>query len=395
MMRNCRLALTLAVIGAVLGCAQKEVVKDYARPLPPGALGLRKITNPAELPDIKAAFATIDDSLPDALGRSIAWTEKPSAKQYFPTATITFERAKKSLVAFQRLLETCASPADFEQRLLEDFDVYTSVGWDGSGVVLFTGYFSPVFNASKEKTVEYRYPLYKRPADLEVDAKTGEALGRRVNGVLEPYPTRARIEGSKMLEGQELVWLKDKFAAYIIHVNGSAKLVLQDGSTMYVGYAGNNGHEYTSIGEILAEEKKLDRNRKSLAAMRDFFRDNPTQVDYYIRKNDRFVFFQEYSNENWPAGSLGFKVTDKRSLATDKSVFPRACLTLVRTKINGDNGERRNFIQFMLDQDTGGAIRAAGRGDIYMGTGQKAELLAGRQAEEGRLYYFFLKPEKM
>ena len=88
-------------------------------------------------------------------------------------------------------------------------------------------------------------------------------------------------------------------------------------------------------------------------------------------------------------------MTPSRSLATDKSVFPRACLTLVRTRVNGTNGDRRNFLQFMLDQDTGGAIRAAGRADIYMGIGQKAEILAANQAEEGRLYYLLLKPERM
>ncbi len=393
-MRTYRLALVLAALGAAAGCRHKEVVKDYARPLPPGASGLRKITDPAELPDLKAAYASIDNSLNEALDRSIAWTAKPSAAQHFPAAGISFDHAVRSLKAFRKLLDTCASAADFEQRVLEDFDVYTSVGWDGSGTVLFTGYYSPVFNASGEKTVEYRYPLYTRPPDLVVDPATGETRGRRAGGALVPYATRTEIENSRMLEGRELVWLKDKFSAYIIHVNGSAKLVLPDGGTLYVGYAGNNGHPYTSIGDILVREKKLDPGKKGLAAMRDFFAKNPAQVDHYLHRNDRFVFFQEYTSENWPAGSLGFKVTQERTLATDKSVFPRAGMTLVRTRINGESGEKRPFLRFMLDQDTGGAIRAAGRADIYMGIGPKAELLAGRQSEEGRMYYFFLKPGK-
>jgi len=49
----------------------------------------------------------------------------------------------------------------------------------------------------------------------------------------------------------------------------------------------------------------------------------------------------------------------------------------------------------MLDQATGGAIRASGRCDIYMGVGQSAEELAGREFTEGQLYYIALKPELM
>ncbi|HNS00683.1 MAG TPA: MltA domain-containing protein [Planctomycetota bacterium] len=395
MMRTRWLVFLLAALGAAAGCRRQEVIKDYARPLPPGALGLRKITDPAELPDLKTAYASIDGSLDEALARSLAWMAKPSAARYFPAAGVTFEHAARSLAAFRKLLDTCASAADFEQRVLEDFDVYTSIGWDGNGTVLFTGYYAPVFNASKEQTVEYRYPLYTRPPDLEVDPATGETRGRRAGGALVPYATRAEIENSRMLAGRELVWLKDKFAAYVIHVNGSAKLVLPDGSVMYVGYAGNNGHPYTSVGDILVQEKKLDPDKKGLAAMRDFFAGNPAQADRYLHRNDRFVFFQEYASANWPAGSLGFKVTPERTLATDKSVFPRAGVTLVQTKIGGQDGGKRPFLRFMLDQDTGGAIRAPGRGDIYMGIGPKAEFLAGRQAEEGRLYYFFLKPKRM
>ena len=47
----------------------------------------------------------------------------------------------------------------------------------------------------------------------------------------------------------------------------------------------------------------------------------------------------------------------------------------------------------MLDQDSGGAIRAAGRCDLYMGVGPQAEQLAGHQLYPGRLYYLALRPE--
>lgn len=387
-----RLIVTPAAVLAILaGCAQKPEIKDYARPLPPGVLGLRKINDPRELPDLKAAWNAIDESLSEALERSRLWMQKPSSRMHFPAAGIAFETVSASLDAFARVLATSTSAAEFERRVLDAFDVYTSVGWDGRGTVFYTGYCSPVFQASRRSTVEYRYPLYTRPPDLVTDPATGATRGRRAGNQVVTYPTRAQIEESRLLEGQELVWLKDRIDAYMIHVNGSAKLVLTDGTPMYVGYAGNNGHEYTSIGKLLIAEKKVDPHTVSLQAIQEFFRDNPGELDRYLRRNDRFVFFQEYQSDNWPAGSLGFKVTPFRSLAIDKSVFPRGALTLVVTRVPVEYGGMRPFSQFMLDQDTGGAIRAAGRGDIYMGIGPRAELLAGRQSEEGRLYYFFLK----
>ncbi len=50
---------------------------------------------------------------------------------------------------------------------------------------------------------------------------------------------------------------------------------------------------------------------------------------------------------------------------------------------------------FACDQDRGGAIRAAGRCDIFRGTGDEAGKMAGHTFAEGRLYYIFLKPENL
>ena len=45
----------------------------------------------------------------------------------------------------------------------------------------------------------------------------------------------------------------------------------------------------------------------------------------------------------------------------------------------------------MVDQDTGGAINAPGRADIYFGIGALNEIKAGQQFALGRLYYFFVR----
>jgi membrane-bound lytic murein transglycosylase A len=168
---------------------------------------------------------------------------------------------------------------------------------------------------------------------------------------------------------------------------------MTDGTQMLIGYAGNNGHEYTSIGKLLVADGKLSRNTLSLPAIRRYFQGHPEELDIYTRRNERFVFFKQYAENTWPAGSLGVEVTALRSLATDKSVFPRGLPTLVVTRIPTGTSGSQSFDQFMADQDTGGAIRAPGRADIYMGAGPEAEHIAGQQLYEGRLYYLILKPQ--
>ena len=119
---------------------------------------------------------------------------------------------------------------------------------------------------------------------------------------------------------------------------------------------------------------------------------DPDQINTLIDKNESFVFFQEYDGSKWPAGSLGVKVTAQRTIATDKKIFPRGGLVLVDTTVQSLTGDTQSFTQFMVDQDTGGAIRAPGRADLFMGIGPTAGIRAGEQFAEGNLYYIFLKP---
>jgi membrane-bound lytic murein transglycosylase A len=192
--------------------------------------------------------------------------------------------------------------------------------------------------------------------------------------------------------GQELIWLGDPFEVYIAHVQGSAKIRLPDGSLRGVGYAASNGHEYKSLSKEMVKQGKISGQQMSLSAMIDYFKKHPDEVAGSIQINPRFVFFMEEKGE--PRGSLNEEVTLLRSVATDKSIFPPASLTFISTKLPYEKDDAiidRPYTGFALDQDTGGAIRAAGRCDVYMGVGDKAGKLAGRVYQEGRLYYLFVK----
>jgi len=393
------------MMGAVLllaaGCHLRKpifipppgVEKDYDRPLPPGQLALRKITDPNDIPDFSGAMGDVE-SLKQAIRRSLNYMSKPSSQMFYPYGEISHAHAVASLKEFLAMLESGVTGGEqLNQRIRELFDVWISVGCDDKGTVLFTGYYCPIFDASMTRTEKFRWPLYKRPPDLVSDEKTGKVLGRRLaGGGLAPYPTRQEIEQSGMLRGQELVWLADRFEAYVVTVQGSAKLRMPDGSIYEIGYAGNNGHDYKSVARALLADKQIRKEDLSLQGLITYFKTHPQQMDYYLWKNPRYVFFQPRTGG--PYGSLNEPVTPWRTIATDKEVFPRANVAFIVADdfpLPGRGTELGPYRAFACDQDTGGAIRAAGRCDVFMGVGDAAGALAGRIYSEGKLYYLFTK----
>ena len=384
----------LCSISVLSGCktvAPEKPETPYDRPLPPGQHALRKITDPQEIPDFTMACLDLA-GLQTAIGYSINYLQKPSSQQYYPIGEITHSTALESLKAFSEMLDSGLMGAQLDQAIRQKFDVYISIGCDDQGTVLFTGYYTPIFPGSFTRTERFRYPLYEQPDDL-VKGPDGMILGRRLpDGQVGPYPSRAIIEDSRMLEGKELVWLSDPFEAYIAHVQGTAKLRLPNGELTTVGYAANNGHEYNSVAQELVKDGKIPADRISLAAMINYFKRYQDQVGTYVRRNARFVFFQK--EDGPPRGCLNEPVTAYRSIATDKSIFPRGSLTFITTNLPRAIGGRvtnQIYSGFALDQDAGGAIRAPGRCDVYMGEGDLAGQLAGQTYQEGRLYYLFLK----
>lgn len=365
--------------------------KDYSRPLGPGEVALRKI-GPEEYPDFSRGFAN-RGYLEEAIQNSLSYLNKPSSRRYFPYLDITHERAVATLQEFLRVLREASSGEQLDALIRERFEVYKSKGWDGSGTVFFTGYYCPIFDGRRTQEGPFRYPIYSLPADLLKD-EDGNALGQKMpDGSTRPYPPRAEIERSGMLRGREIAWLKDPFEAYVATVQGSTKLRLADGSLYELGYAGNNGHEYKSIASKMIEDGAISRDELSLQALIHYFAEHPDKVDYYTSQNPRYVFFQE--RRGGPYGSLNVPVLPYRSIATDKQVYPRACLAFLDTALpRGDGGHAQvaPYAGFTLDQDTGGAIRAAGRCDVFFGIGPAAEGLAGRTGAEGELYYIAVKP---
>lgn len=379
--------LAAALLLVVPAC--KTAPKDYGRPLPEGAPALLPL-DPGEAPPRFAHDYYAKAEMLPALEQSIEWTKKKSSAKHFPIEGVTQERALKSLERFKQLLQESTDADAFEAAVLAEFEVLKSAGWDGNGGgVLYTAYCTPILEGSRTKTADCKYPLYAMPKDL-VKGEDGAILGQKTAAGMQDYPDRATIEASAMLSGKglELAWLKDPIDAYIAHVNGSAFIRLPDGSLYKLGYSAKNGREYSSLGQALVADGELPKDGVSLRSIREWAAANPGKVQDYLNRNESYVFFTPI--EGTPRGSLNVPVTGNRSLATDKTLFPRGAIVYVAGSL-GKGGEGALLDHFMFDQDTGGAIRTAGRADVYLGSGDEAEALAGATRSEGQLYYFFLK----
>jgi membrane-bound lytic murein transglycosylase A len=329
-------------------------------------------------------------ALLQAIAHSLTYLNTPAAAdayRQYPVPGITRDRVRRSLIRFRQLVLTARSPAVLQAAVLREFDFYQSVGSDGAGTVAFTGYFEPTYAASRVPTAEFRYPLYRIPPNLERWSR--------------PHPTRAQLEGTDGLQGTqgplrglELVWLRDRLEAFLVQVQGSARLQLTDGTVMTVGYDGRTDYPYTGIGRELVRDGKILPEDLTLPTLRTYFQQHPDELDQYIPRNNRFVFFRETAGAP-PTGSLSIPVTAERSIATDKTLMPPGALALIQTQLpyvtSEGTLEPHLVSRYVLDQDTGGAIRGAGRVDIFMGTGEAAGDRAGLVNVTGQLYYLLLK----
>lgn len=329
-------------------------------------------------------------ALIQAIDYSLQYLDTPAAViayQTVPTPEFTRDRVQRSLRRLRQLVLASSGPEALQQEILEEFAWFQSVGSDGEGSVTFTGYFEPLYLASRVPTSDYRYPLYRRPPDLDVWT--------------QPQPTRLEIEGVDGLQGHqgplkglELVWLRDRLEAFLVQVQGSAKLLLPSGEVMSVTYAGRTDYPYTSIGRALVEDGIVAIDDLSLPVLIDYFRHHPEALDRYLPRNQRYIFFRE-TDGGAPLGTFSVPVTAGRSIATDKTIMPPAAPALIALPLpepQPDGGWSDRWInRLVLNQDTGGAIQGPGRVDIFVGSGTAAGEQAGLIHTTGSLYFLLLK----
>ncbi|MGE5146937.1 MAG: murein transglycosylase A [Candidatus Eiseniibacteriota bacterium] len=252
---------------------------------------------------------------------------------------------------------------------------------DGSAG-LFTAYYEPELRGSKQRHGRYTVPLYGRPADLVV--LPDKSVGRRIGGKVEPYPTRAEIDGGQVQPPPPvLLWLDDPVDAYVLQVQGSGRVRLAEGGSTNVGVAATNGRPYVSIGRLLVQRGQLTVEGASMQSIRAWLRANPAAGRALINENPRYVFFRE-TGVVGAVGAQGVPLTAGRSLAVDPAFVPLGAPVWLDTAWPGQPA--RPLRRLMVAQDTGGAIKGAARGDVFWGVGEAALTEAGRMHEAGRYY---------
>lgn len=261
---------------------------------------------------------------------------------------------------------------------------------------LFTGYFEPELTGSRVPAPGFKVPLYRRPIDLvafsDVDrSKTGMAYGRFVDSEARPYVSRRDIEqgGALSEQGLEIAWLRDWPDAFFMQVQGSGRVRLEDGTLIRLTYDGKTGLPYTSIGALLADGGIIPRHEMSMQAIRRWMLQHPQEARELMWRNESFVFFREVELERDDLGALGaqhVQLTSRRSLAVDRSLWMFGTPVWLDTVIPADDkGATETFRQLMIAQDTGTAIKGVARGDLYWGSGEKAEMIAGYMKSPGAM----------
>ncbi len=263
---------------------------------------------------------------------------------------------------------------------------------------LFTGYYEASLKGSRVKTEVYRTPLYSRPDDLVMvdlgefreELKGQRIAGRVLEGSLKPYETREKIvAGAWPHTDKVLVWVADPVEAFFVQIQGSGIVTFEDGSTMRIGYAAQNGHPYTAIGRELIARGEMTKDTVSMQAIRTWLEAHPDEADSVMNLNKSYVFFQVPDGtpaQSGPLGAENVPLTAGRSLAVDHAFLPYGVPLWV--DIAGPVPLRR----LMVAQDTGGAIRGVVRADIFWGYGPEAEALAGPMKSQGR--YWALLPRR-
>ncbi len=343
-----------------------------------------------------------------AIERSLQYYEGSGANETygFGGLRVTGKELSESLLAFREIINGPDSAEVKRKRIGEAFDIYKAVGSENSGAVFFTGYFEPIIEGSLERTERYRHPIYRTPDDTVVvnlrkfdrKYKNERLVGRLNNGEVIPYFTRADIEEKGTLAGRnlELIWIIDPIDIFFLHIQGSGKIRLPDGSFTQVSFAQSNGRPYRSIGRYLLDKGKLAAGEISHQSIKKYLREHPEELSDIFKYNESYVFFRIV--ENGPIGALGLTLTPGRSIATDLELFPRGALAFIRLRKpvfekDGNIKSWETFSRFVLNQDTGGVIKGPGRVDLFCGTGSDAEMLAGSLKENGELYFLVKKKE--
>lgn len=290
--------------------------------------------------------------------------------------------------------ESPAVRAFFEER----FTPHQVRNPDGSDSGLITGYYIPNLNGSRQRSDRYRYPLYAVPDDLLIvdlrsvypDLANYRLRGRLVGRKVVPYYSRAELDREPSpLAGKELFWIDDPVELFFMHIQGSGRVILDDGSAVMVHFADQNGYPFRSIGKLLLDRGEMTKEQMSMQNIKAWAQQHPDETAALLNENASYVFFETLPGSPTSSpGALGVPMTPERSIAVDSRIIPLGAPVFLSTTMPSSKEPLQRLV---VAHDTGGAIRGAVRADFFWGQGEEAGALAGKMKQKGKMWVLLPK----
>jgi membrane-bound lytic murein transglycosylase A len=262
-----------------------------------------------------------------------------------------------------------------------------------------TGYYEPLVRASRTRQGDYQWPLYQAPDDLltiDLGSLYPELAGKRIRGKLDgkrvvPYDTRAEIAATPDRRPPAIVWVDDPVEAFFLQIQGSGRAQLPNGEMIRLAYADHNGRPYASIGQWLAKHGQLPIAQTSMQNIKAWAKRNPGRVQEMLNANSAMVFFREEKitdPELGPKGAYGISLIGSRAVAIDPTAVPLGTPIYLSTTYPASDRPLRRLV---FAQDTGAAIKGAGRTDFYWGFGDEAGAQAGKMKQRSDTWLLWPK----
>ena len=388
----------LIFVYLLLSCTIFGSTKYGETILPSNSFSALKKLNAVEYPKFYDDIEYI--SLNNSIKQSITYLKRLPKNRVirFGNDQFSVSHMIKSLTYFSNFIEIVPTNKELKNFIETFFLIYESSSSNG---ILFTAYCEPLINGSKIKTLKYPIPIYSKPDDLVYKKiSSGSTIIGRYNerGNFVKYYSREELDKLNILEkrAKPVAWVASKVDRLIIEIEGSGRILTDDGEIFKLSYQTKNGHPYRSIGKYLLKQGILPASKISMRSIKRFLEANPEIMQSILNINPSFVFFER--NSRGTVGALAVELTPGRSIATDKKLFPPAALAFIKTK-KPTLDEASNVIgwdelsRFVLNQDTGGAIKGSGRGDIFFGAGPYAEVAASSLKHPGEIYFLILNPK--
>ncbi len=393
------LLLVLILAALAWGCAGPAVPPPAPLPPPPPVKAARAWFEPLS---VDQALARVAQMHPSTQGLS-SWRDlEPGLKANLayvsakPAQGVAVDRPGLKLTwgAMRQTLEDLLAALPFldeDPALLARVFAWFPVEREDS---LVTGYYEPFLEASLEPDPAFPYAVYGQPGDMLMadlgefhQRWRGQKLHYRLTkGGIKPYYSRGDIDFGGALKGRgvELAWVRDRIDLYFLHIQGSGRLILPDGSVKHVLYANKNGRDLAMLGRTVISRGYLTRDEASMPRIKSFVQQNPQLAKELLSADLSYVFFR--LSDVGPFGSMGSLLTPLSSIAVDRAQVPLGAALAMTTPLPVPRqGGPARLSGLMLAQDTGGAI-VGSHVDLFCGSGPYAEFVSGRMKNPGTLH---------